>query len=673
MTSHIPYSNRADRRKFGIQRLVFLTLALLIAPAAYAGPTITIAPTTDFSLGNATNPGLFGQIYNFNAIAGTYSVSNLLNPAMGFGTTQVGSYVASTVNGISYGAANSADSQALTTWLGGDGATVAYTAPHITPVFDAGTNQGTLLNLSGYVLITPAMVNVPQTYTLGLDDGGSLVINGTVVIDNGGIHAAANVSQTVIFTRAGLYPVTLGYYDGHATEAVLSANLNGAIFISTPNGAALVGLQLNPTSNTIQNYVNKVGGTFPSDPTFNNAQNALATLALTGASASTYQAALAELSPLKFSELDRQMAGNVDFITNDLDDYLSHRRDDQGTFRPGNGVDLSGLGVLGGNIDPGLQDVAGHLLAFNGSAPAPATNLLSDSPIGGIEMVAKPTPADAQRWNVFSRGIVVLSQDYSSGALQHSEAASGTIQVGADYQVAPNLLFGAFFEYARSSASLDEEGSSSTANSYLPGVYASYTRNGWYANALAAGGVNQFDVSRNIQFPGFSANAHSNPNGEEEYGYLSGGRDFHSGNWTFGPTAGVQYVHMNTDSFTEQGAGLIDLNVSNHDDDSLRSRLGGRVYYAAADGDIVWRPFLDASWQHEFMENSNSLTSQFDGAGVGTFTVAAPSDTRESALISVGTDVDIDQNSTVFTAYRVETGSENYFAQSVEVGFKYNF
>jgi len=287
-------------------------------------------------------------------------------------------------------------------------------------------------------------------------------------------------------------------------------------------------------------------------------------------------------------------------------------------------------------------------------------------------LAGSPPPA-AQRWNVFSRGIVVLSQDYSAGGLQHSEAASGTIQVGADYQVAPNLLFGAFFEYARSSASLDEEGSNSTANSYLPGVYASYTKNGWYANALAAGGINQFDVSRNIQFPGFSANAHSNPNGEEEYGYVSGGRDFHSGNWTFGPTAGLQYVHMSTDSFTEQGAGLIDLNVNSHDNDSLRSRLGGRVYYAASDGSVTWRPFLDASWQHEFMENSNSLTSQFDGAGVGTFTVSAPNDSRESALISVGTDIDIDQNSTVFTAYRVETGSENYFAQSVEAGFKFNF
>lgn len=68
-------------------------------------------------------------------------------------------------------------------------------------------------------------------------------------------------------------------------------------------------------------------------------------------------------------------------------------------------------------------------------------------------------------------------------------------------------------------------------------------------------------------------------------------------------------------------AGLLDLDVNQHDTNSLRSRLGGRLYYAASFAGVTWRPFLDASWQHEFMQNSNSLTAGFDGAGVGTFTV----------------------------------------------------
>ena len=226
---------------------------------------------------------------------------------------------------------------------------------------------------------------------------------------------------------------------------------------------------------------------------------------------------------------------------------------------------------------------------------------------------------------------------------------------------------------SHSSGSLDEEGSTASANSYIPGLYASYAEDGWYANALTAGGVSNFDVTRNIVFPGFDASAQASPEGEEEYTYISGGRDFHVQNWTFGPTAGLQYVHTNIDEFTERGAGLLDLDVNQHDTDSLRSRLGGRVYYAASDGNVVWRPFIDASWQHEFMLNGNSLTGQFDGAGVGAFTVAVPSNSRESALISVGTDIDIDKNTDVFTVYRMEAGASNFFAQSVEAGVKITF
>ena len=185
--------------------------------------------------------------------------------------------------------------------------------------------------------------------------------------------------------------------------------------------------------------------------------------------------------------------------------------------------------------------------------------------------------------------------------------------------------------------------------------------------------MNHFDTNREINFPGFAANPQASIDGEQEYAYASGGHDYHYKNWTFGPTAGLQYVHQNLDSFTERGAGMLDLDVNSHDADSLRSRLGGRVYFAAPCWGIVWRPFLDASWQHEFLLNGNSLTSSFDGSNGEDFTVPLADDTRDSALVSVGEDIDIDPDTNVFVAYRVEAGSEDFFAQSVEAGFKLNF
>lgn len=647
-----------------MKHIVIAIAVLLSCLACARAVPLNIPVTSQTNLQGVTSAGLNGSVYNFTAAVGpAYSVPALLAPGNPFGTTQVGSYIAHTTAGISYGTPDSDDSQALATWLKSDGATLVYSAPHITPVFDQPANKGTLLALNGFIVVRPSSVNVVQTIALGLDDGGLLTINGATVIDNGGIHGAAIVTQQIVFTAAGVYPVSLVYYDGHATQAVLTASLTGLNFFTTPLG----NIPLDPTSTEIQNTINQVFVNTAPDPIFTNATTALGNLAISGASPAVYEAALRELSPLKYAALDSQALGAVDFITNDLDDYLAHRRDDVGTFRPGNGLDLSGLNVMSGGIDPGLQDVAGHLLAYN--QPRGDAKELSDS--GSSLYTAKAEPD--QRWNVFSRGIVVLSQNLSGDGVQHSESTSGTIQVGADYQVSPNFLFGAFFNYTRSSASLDEEGSNSTADSYIPGLYASFAKDGWYANALAAGGINKFDVNRNIDFPGFSASTQADVQGEEEYSYISGGRDFHYQHWTFGPTAGLQYVHQTTDSFSENGAGMLDLDVASHDADSLRSRLGGRLYYAASGGGQTWRPFLDASWQHEFMQNGDSLTAGFSGGGAGAFTVPVPNNSRESALISTGMDVDIDPNTSVFTAYRFEAGSSNFFAQSVEAGFKLNF
>lgn len=41
--------------------------------------------------------------------------------------------------------------------------------------------------------------------------------------------------------------------------------------------------------------------------------------------------------------------------------------------------------------------------------------------------------------------------------------------------------------------------------------------------------------------------------------------------------------------------------------------------------------------------------------------------------MSLGADIDIDVNSEVFTVYGFEAGASNYFAQSVEAGFKLSY
>jgi len=199
-------------------KISLATVALLFSMVAFShGDPIVIAPTTNTGLGTTLTSGLHGSIYNFSAADPTtsdYTVSNILNSTGTFDTVKVGAYIANTSVGITYGTPSSADNQPLTTWLNGDGASVVYSAAHITDVFDSGTDTGTFLVLNGYIRVTPAMVNVPQTYSLALDDGGSLTINGTSVIDNGGIHGATVIPQTVILPGRGSTRLPSGIMTG---------------------------------------------------------------------------------------------------------------------------------------------------------------------------------------------------------------------------------------------------------------------------------------------------------------------------------------------------------------------------------------------------------------------------------------------------------------------------
>ncbi len=165
--------------------------------------------------------------------------------------------------------------------------------------------------------------------------------------------------------------------------------------------------------------------------------------------------------------------------------------------------------------------------------------------------------------------------------------------------------------------------------------------------------------------------ATSAPEGNEGVANLDGGYDFHHGAMTFGPLAGVQYTHLTVDGYDETGS-IADLSVNDQSADSLRSRLGGRFSYAFSDCGITFTPHLDASWQHEFMDQSRGITSQFNG-GLGSFSVATVNPSRDSALVDAGLDAEINCSVTVFADYQAQAGQENYFGQSVQAGVKVGF
>ncbi|MEI9999352.1 MAG: autotransporter domain-containing protein [Verrucomicrobiota bacterium] len=383
-----------------------------------------------------------------------------------------------------------------------------------------------------------------------------------------------------------------------------------------------------------------------------------------------------QLSPIKFSHFASTTAfNNETFEVQAMDSYLAGERGGpNGTFLGGNGqLDTSGLTVNDPDVDPSLALVHSRMLAWN--MPGPSVTDVPGAQLGGIdtkEMKLGPygNVAPYSPWNFYVRGNVILAQGFSQADQPHFDDNSASVDLGADYRFSPNFLIGLTASYAHTDATLDDFGSSATVDSYSPGLYAAYADGGWYANFVGRYSYNSYTEARSIAFLGETANGATD--GHEGMADLDGGYDFHSGALTYGPLAGLQYTHLTVNSYGESGSDA-NLAVGEDQSDSLRSRLGANLAYGFRGAGVAFSPHLQASWQHEFMDQGRGLTSQFTDFSGGSFVVRTQDPSRDSALVDAGLDAQVDQAIGVFADYLVEAGQSNYFGQSVQAGVKVNF
>jgi uncharacterized protein YhjY with autotransporter beta-barrel domain len=446
---------------------------------------------------------------------------------------------------------------------------------------------------------------------------------------------------------AGLNYEILNFAANGVTNGVLPSRNYSNVPGFSGIGTAIDNFGLNPTSVAILTALNNV-----SDPGL--------------------PAALAELSPKSLEVLRNIAFDNNTFYVDQINNHLANLRDGM------TGFDSSALSVNSSDLDPGLSPISDHLKTYNAASRPGLTKDLVDpkdmkemQDPKSLQTVSEP----ASRWSTFIAGNVILANLDNSLPYQNADYTTGAVTAGADYRLDDHFTVGALFSYAHTTADLDYHGSHATVDSYSPGIYASYVDGGWYANGLATYVRNSYTEDREIDIPGIGGDNHGGTSGNQGTGNLTGGYEFQSGSFKYGPVATVEYVHLDIDSIQEQGPTA--LSIADEGDDSLRTLVGfeGRYATAVAVGSDRWvlTPHFSASWQHEYLDNSNGITSQFVNAGGGSFNVQTDQPERDSAFIDVGLDAQVSNSATIFVDYQVQAGQADFFAQSVQGGVKISF
>jgi outer membrane autotransporter protein len=303
-----------------------------------------------------------------------------------------------------------------------------------------------------------------------------------------------------------------------------------------------------------------------------------------------------------------------------------------------------------------------------GSYPATATTSAKDSKGFVVESNSSETiTPEYRRWSIFLEGTGGSASVDSSNGISGYDFDTMGVTLGADLRVNDHLVIGILGAYANSEASLMNNGNIDV-NSYKGAIYATLFSDGFYLDALLGAGYNEYDTKRSSLL-GYATGS---PDGWELDTLLNGGYDLHKGNWTFGVMASVAYTKLTLNSFTETGS-LSPLRYPEQSQESLRTNLGAKIAYTADVNGIKVTPQVRLSWQHEYLDSTQAMNSQFATGNSRTFTVSGPEIGRDSALISAGVNVQVSPTVNVYAYYDGQLGRNNYSSNSASIGLKVDF
>jgi outer membrane autotransporter protein len=638
--------------------------------SSFTADSVTVTDTVTVSNGGSVAIGskLFITPGGLVTVSGPGTVTVGSNTGMA-GTVHVGSLSTlrdyGKINGNLFADIGSfisgAGSQSVTGSYINQGALTPGDDPGIFTVMGDFTQGPTgLLNIE----VEGTVAGSPSGYGV-LDVGGNAILGGTLELSylNGFRPFAGEVLDflNVNGTTTGTFSaVTL---NGLPTFVISDTIANGVLTVNSVSrnytNAALAA-QLTPNQQAVGASLNPAANGATGD--FNTLLTSIDNLGTAQAAGQAFD----QLSPERLGLFRTVANENFSFFAQQLDNHLANLRDGM------TGFDSTGFSFNDPALGSSLTQIKGHLLAWQ---PASTPGLLSDtthSVLGGVEMTPAPV-SENERWSTFINGTVTLADLDSNVDVSHSSYTTGGVTMGADYRLDRHWTVGALFGYTHTDADLDNEGSKGTIDSYSPGVYAAFVDKGWYANGAFTYGYNSYEENRNIIFPGVNRTATATPDGNQYSTDLDGGYEFHLGHFTVGPSAGLDYVHLDIGQCSETGAGAAGLNIDSQNADSLRSRIGfdarWHTQYMATD----YTYHLSAHWQHEFMANSQGITSSLEAPGVSGFTVQGIAPDRDSALIDAGVDILAAKNVDLFLDYQTEAGESNFFAQSVQAGVKVGF
>jgi outer membrane autotransporter protein len=242
--------------------------------------------------------------------------------------------------------------------------------------------------------------------------------------------------------------------------------------------------------------------------------------------------------------------------------------------------------------------------------------------------------------------------------------------MGVDYRVTDHWAIGLSGGYTHTTGELVNDGRLNTDGGRM-GLYTTYYTNGFYVDAAASGGWNNYDTRRTA----FLGQETGSTDGAEFNGMVAAGYDWKQGCWLIGPVASFEYDYVQFNSFTESDTSLLPLHYPDQNENAYRSNVGFRIAHQQnmkpGEG-LTVVPELRAAWRHDFGPSAYAIDSNFVGC-TDTFTVHGPWIGRDSAVVNIGLTAYCTERVSAYIFYDGQFGRDNYNNNGISGGLRVAF
>jgi outer membrane autotransporter protein len=235
---------------------------------------------------------------------------------------------------------------------------------------------------------------------------------------------------------------------------------------------------------------------------------------------------------------------------------------------------------------------------------------------GGGASADEPGGLLSDKWGLWARGNFSFGEKDATAASPAFDADQWAFVGGLDYRLSANAVIGGALSYGSSSVDFAGADGSLDTDSFSLALYGSaYAAKNFYFDGIINVANSSYDANRNISYVDgtglVTADAKGDTDGMTLSGGLSMGYDFLLGGLTISPNVGVFYIDTTIDSFTETGAGGLNLLYDEQKFKSMTGNLGLRLTYAWNVSWGVMLPHLRADYVREFEDDVDVFGVRF--------------------------------------------------------------